>query len=87
MESGLRTISSLKRADPQWRNFFEDGTVIDLWEDPEKMRGELARFASRVFEEYKAFLSYKSKANTTLSRAAIFVMALTISGSSFGSTA
>src|SRR4051812_25771900 len=28
----------LKRVDPQWRNFFEDGTVIDLWEQPDRMQ-------------------------------------------------
>ncbi len=57
----LEDYIKLERVDPQWRNFFDDGTVIDLWEDPEKMRGELAQFGSRVFEEYKAFLSYSKR--------------------------
>ena len=40
----LEDYISLQRLDLQWRNFFEDGTVLDLWEDVEKMRAELARF-------------------------------------------
>ncbi len=50
----------LQRVDPQWRNFFEDGTVIDLWERTEDMRQELAdqRDGAAAFEEYVEFLSY-----------------------------
>lgn len=48
----------LQRLDPQWRNFFEDGTVLDLWEDPERMRGELQRFGPQVTQEYEEFLRY-----------------------------
>ena len=40
----LEDYITLQRVDPQWRNFFEDGFVLDLWEDPERMRTELARF-------------------------------------------
>jgi diapolycopene oxygenase len=48
----------LQRLDPQWRNFFEDGTVVDLWEDTEKMRTELARFGTHLYGEYLKFLAY-----------------------------
>jgi diapolycopene oxygenase len=50
----------LRRVDPQWRNFFEDGTVIDLWEHREDMRVELAKLqnGARAFEDYTRFLDY-----------------------------
>lgn len=57
-EKQMEDYISLKRVDPQWRNFFEDGTVLDLWEDPEKMEAELARFGPRAFQEYGNFLVY-----------------------------
>src|SRR5277367_5216529 len=28
----LEDYITLERVDPQWRNFFEDGTIVDLWE-------------------------------------------------------
>ena len=52
---------TLQRVDPQWRNFFEDGTVLDLWEDREKMRTELERFGPRVICEYEDFLNYSRR--------------------------
>jgi diapolycopene oxygenase len=54
----LEDYIHLVRVDPQWRNVFEDGTVVDLWEDPERMREELARFGPEAFEDYKHFLEY-----------------------------
>ena len=54
----LEDYVKLQRLDPQWRNFFEDGTVVDLWEDPKKMRQELKRFGSLTSDEYESFLSY-----------------------------
>ncbi len=57
----LEDYVTLQRVDPQWRNFFEDGTVLDLWEDREKMREELRRFGSRVLEEYDEFLAYSRR--------------------------
>ena len=57
----LEDYIRLQRLDLQWRNFFEDGTVLDLWEDVEKMRAELARFGPRVFEEYTSFLAYSRR--------------------------
>lgn len=52
---------TLERVDPQWRNFFEDGTVFDLWEGEEDMRRELARFGADGFEDYRQFLAYSRK--------------------------
>lgn len=52
---------TLQRLDPQWRNFFEDETVLNLWEDREKMRAELARFGPQVIREYDDFLAYSRR--------------------------
>lgn len=57
----LEDYITLQRVDPQWRNFFEDGTVVDLWEDVERMRAELARFGPRAFEEYEQFVAYSRR--------------------------
>jgi diapolycopene oxygenase len=57
----LEDYITLHRVDPQWRNFFEDGVVLDLWEDREKMRTELADFDPRVFGEYEQFLAYSRR--------------------------
>lgn len=57
----LEDYITLQRVDPQWRNFFEDGVVVDLWEDSEKMRTELERFGPKTFREYKDFLAYSRR--------------------------
>lgn len=57
----LEDYITLQRVDPQWRNFFEDGTVIDLWENTEMMRDELARFGPQVFDEYRKFVEYSRR--------------------------
>ena len=57
----LEDYISLQRLDPQWRNFFEDGVVVDLWEDRERMRTELARFGPRAFLQYEEFLAYSRR--------------------------
>lgn len=56
----LEDYIELRRVDPQWRNFFEDGRVIDLWEETEAMRAELAKLpgGARAFEEYCRFVDY-----------------------------
>lgn len=59
---------SLKRVDPQWRNFFEDGTVVDLWEQPERMKSELSRFGPQAWEEYNKFLAYSRQQYDILER-------------------
>ena len=62
-ESGGRTLEhyvDLQRVDPQWRNFFEDGTVINLWERTDDMRTELARLpdGDTAFQDYEQFVRY-----------------------------
>jgi diapolycopene oxygenase len=48
----------LERVDPQWRNFFEDGAVVDLWEDPSQMRAQLQRLGPDAVEDFAAFRTY-----------------------------
>src|ERR1700748_2021998 len=57
----LEDYLTLQRVDPQWRNLFVDGVVLDLWEDRERMRAELGRFGLGVFEEYEQFLAYSRR--------------------------
>ena len=56
----LEDYIAIRRVDPQWRNFFEDGTVIDLWERTENMRSELAKLdgGDVAFGDYSRFLDY-----------------------------
>lgn len=54
----LEDYIRLERVDPQWRNFFEDGTVVDLWEDAARMREELQRFGPDAISDYEAFLKH-----------------------------
>ena len=51
----------LERVTPQWRNFFEDGLVFDLHEDPKLMRKELDKLegdADQHWKEFQKFLTY-----------------------------
>ena len=54
----LEDYVSLQRVDPQWRNFFEDGTAFSLFENEEEMRIELAPFGVSAIEDYARFLEY-----------------------------
>ena len=57
-EAGRDLYSELDliRLDPQWRCFYEDGSVLDLREKPDAMRAELDRFAPGSADGYEAFL-------------------------------
>ncbi len=57
----LEDYVSLHRVDPQWRNFYEDGTVLDLYEKLEDMRKELAPLGAGVFAEYEKFVAYSRR--------------------------
>lgn len=46
---------------PHWRNFFEDGTTLDLSPDPEQMRQELARLGPDVAGQFERFLAYSKR--------------------------
>jgi diapolycopene oxygenase len=57
----LEDYITLERVDPQWRNFYEDGVVLNLWEDPKRMREELDHLGPHVIREYEEFLSYSRR--------------------------
>jgi len=49
---------------PHWRNFFEDGTILDLYQEDEPMRRELAKLAGDAdthWRELQGFLDYARK--------------------------
>ena len=48
----------MERVDPQWRNFFEDGTIVDLWEDASAMQRQLERLGDDAVEDYQRFREY-----------------------------
>ncbi|MGE9271184.1 MAG: phytoene desaturase family protein [Verrucomicrobiales bacterium] len=51
----------LQKVSPQWRNVFEDGLVFDLFEDPERMRREMAKLegsAEGHWRDLQGFLDY-----------------------------
>lgn len=51
----------LQSVTPHWRNFFEDGLVLDLYEEDEKMRRELDKLPGEGeahWRELQAFLDY-----------------------------
>ncbi|MFP4002668.1 MAG: phytoene desaturase family protein [Alphaproteobacteria bacterium] len=52
MEDALRLV----RLNPQWRCFFEDGSVLDLVEDVEEMSREVDKFAPGSGEGYARFI-------------------------------
>ena len=43
---------------PHWRNFFDDGSVINLFAEPEKMAAEAERVAPGSAKEVEDFLAY-----------------------------
>ena len=51
----------LRRLDPQWRCFFDDGTVLDLQEDVPAMADAVERFAPGNGQGYRDFIAMSSK--------------------------
>ncbi len=51
----------LRRLDPQWRCFFDDGTALDLTEDPARMVANLNEFAPGNAAGYKDFLAMSER--------------------------
>jgi diapolycopene oxygenase len=54
----LEDYMTLERVDPQWRNFFEDGTIVDLWEDAADMKKQLIWLGDDAVEDYQRFREY-----------------------------
>jgi len=46
----------LRRLDPQWRCFFDDGAVLDLHEDTDRMAGVLDRFSPGDVAGFRDFM-------------------------------
>ena len=51
----------LRRLDPQWRCFFEDGSVLDLEESVPAMAAKLATYAPGNEQGYKDFIAMSAK--------------------------
>jgi diapolycopene oxygenase len=52
---------TIQKVRPHWRNFFEDGTVIDLDPDMEVMKKELAKLSPETYSEFRKFMDYSEK--------------------------
>ena len=65
-EAGLNLHEHLDlvRLDPQWRSFFEDGSVLDLHSDIPAMTSEIERFANgSVGRSYAGFMALSERLN------------------------
>jgi diapolycopene oxygenase len=51
----------IEKVEPHWRNFFEDGTTVDLTPDAEAMRRELNKLGPETAEEFARFMAYSKK--------------------------
>ena len=51
----------IEPVEPHWRNFFEDGTVVDLCADPEQQRRELDKLGPNVYADFQRFMAYATK--------------------------
>ncbi len=62
-EAGRRMADylDLRRLDPQWRCFFDDGTVLDLQEDVPKMAAAIAAYAPGSEQGYQDFIAMSGK--------------------------
>jgi len=53
----------LVRLDPQWRSFFQDGSVLDLWQSPSRMATELEQFSPETnsADGYRRFIELSER--------------------------
>ena len=51
----------LRRLDPQWRCFYDDGTVLDLRDDMAASKAEIARLAPEAAEGFERFMRVASR--------------------------
>ncbi|MDD5115082.1 MAG: phytoene desaturase family protein [Methylobacter sp.] len=52
---------NIQTVEPHWRNFFEDGSTLDLSSDPVIMRQELDKLGPNTAKEFEEFLAYSKK--------------------------
>jgi diapolycopene oxygenase len=66
----LEDYLQLVRLDPQWRSFFEDGSVLDLLADTDKMRQNLEQFSSAagIGEGYSKFIDLSKRLHEVSNR-------------------
>jgi phytoene desaturase len=71
-EAGARLEDYLElvRLDPQWRCFFDDGSVLDLAQNPEAMARTLDGFAPETNsgEHYQKFIDYSARLDSISQR-------------------
>lgn len=51
----------LESVSPHWRNFFEDGLILDLYEEPDRMKAELSKLKGDpevLWAQFQGFLAY-----------------------------
>lgn len=51
----------IQKVEPHWRNFFEDGTVVDLCAEPDQQRQELEKLGPESAAEFERFMAYARK--------------------------
>ncbi len=51
------------KLEPQWRSFFDDGSILDLVSDEKQMAINLDKFGPNCAEGYKKFLQYSERLN------------------------
>ncbi len=57
----MSDVLDLRRLDPQWRCFFEDGSVLDLQQDMAEMQATLAKYAPGSEAGYEDFIAMSAK--------------------------
>jgi len=59
----LEDYLELVRLDPQWRSFFQDGSVLNLWQSPGRMATELEAFSpgDQTADGYRRFIQLSQR--------------------------
>ncbi|GAB6141514.1 NAD(P)/FAD-dependent oxidoreductase [Methylosoma difficile] len=52
---------SIETVEPHWRNFFEDGSTLDLSSDPAVMKQELDKLGPDTARQFDEFLAYSKR--------------------------
>jgi len=52
---------SIQTVEPHWRNFFEDGSTLDLSSDPVVMKQELDKLGADTAKQFEQFLAYSKR--------------------------
>jgi phytoene desaturase len=57
----MRQALDMRRLDPQWRCFFDDGSQLDLHENISRTAGDIAEFAPGSQDGFRAFMKLAEK--------------------------